>query len=120
MRKFIAAVAVLATTFGLGTAPASAGTNGQQIRLCPRWGTGNQMQGGTAYIAGINEHGLSVSGWFGMNALDGQCWTDARGWWWKYNVTVDFWSNTGAYLGRSYDYVPEYSTRTDWYDVVNP
>ncbi|GAA2801678.1 hypothetical protein RMN57_09005 [Kitasatospora sp. CM 4170] len=109
MRKSISArfgalaVAAMATATLVATAtPASAGTNGQQIK----WHNNSNIA--QSYkISGYNNDNEWNEGCFRLYYFNEYS-TAAAGWWWKYNVNVQSYSSTDC----------SSNTRL-WYDTVN-
>ena len=84
VKAALVASVVVATASGIFLPVfASAGTNGQQIRLC-----GNKMSG-TVKLTGTNQDGALVSTDRSINPIG--C-SPVHGWWWVGEVTID-WGN---------------------------
>jgi len=114
------AVAVLVAVAALGaSAPAMAGNNGQQVRLCA---ANERLAYGYAVVVGFNQHAqgaispwvrlpLDVSG--GTHAAPGAC-VELLGWWWIGDVRINWYESNRNYFGQSRCNVPKWNPFDDF------
>ncbi|WP_439680929.1 hypothetical protein [Embleya sp. MST-111070] len=112
-----ATMGVLSVIFaGAGLAasvgPASAGTNGQQIKFHDRLHRANSV-----WVGGYNQHGNYAEHCWKTPTAD----TNFSNWWWKGNVSVIEYANTnctGTVRGSQTAYIPVRQS-SNWVTVSN-
>ncbi|MEU8620200.1 hypothetical protein [Streptomyces sp. NPDC048623] len=114
LTKAGAALALGAGALLLASAPASAGTNGQQIRFYDQRGDVYSV-----FLYGTNQDGHTVAGCFDTPKTDNYI----SGYWWKYDLSVTWYPQSGC-NGTAIEPSPEtfsipVSQSSDWYTIYD-
>jgi hypothetical protein len=112
----IVVAAIVAAGIAGAPSQALAGSNGQQVRVCPSY----KLSYGSAYVTGYNQNGQwSVSNGVqlgdantGTYAATGGC-AVVYGSWWIGDVSIYWYKSDGGFYQRSTCNVPKWNPFTD-------